>query len=100
MPLDIGVGGPMARYASDLTLGLDIVACPSGLDAAGWKLELPQSPKKRLDEFRVAVMLESPCVVQDSELTNQLARTVDALADFGVEIGFEAPARHQHRTKP
>ncbi len=35
-------------------------------------------------------MLESPCVVQDSELTNQLARTVDALADFGVQVDFEA----------
>ncbi|RZV46437.1 MAG: amidase, partial [Acidimicrobiales bacterium] len=40
--LDIGVGGPMARYATDLTLGLDIVAGAGGLDARGWRLELPE----------------------------------------------------------
>ena len=39
--LDIGVGGPMARYASDLALGLDIVAGAGGMNARGWKLELP-----------------------------------------------------------
>lgn len=90
VPLDIGVGGPMARYASDLQLGLDIVAGPAGLDAGGWKLQLPTSSKKSLSEFRVAIMLESPCVAQDHDLTTQLTKTVEALGDLGVQLEFEA----------
>ena len=89
--LDIGVGGPMARYASDLTLGLDTVAGASGLDARGWKLDLPAPRKSNPRELRVAVMLESDfCVVQDSELTNQLAATVTALGELGVDLDYHA----------
>ena len=88
--LDIAVGGPMARYASDLALGLDVVAGPSDFDSLGWSIELPKARKTRPHEFKVAVMLESPCVVQDTELTNQLAATVDQLAGLGVEVVWDA----------
>ncbi len=88
--LDIGVGGPMTRYASDLTLGLDVVAGASGLDARGWKLDLPK-PRKPPEQMRAAVMLESnSCVVQDSELTTQLAAAVAALGELGVELDYDA----------
>ncbi|MCP3913416.1 MAG: amidase [Actinomycetia bacterium] len=88
--IDIGVGGPMARYACDLDLGLDVMAGASGLDAVAWKLDLPAPRKSRPDEIRAAVMLESPCVVQDQELTDQLAATVDALAEIGVQVDHDA----------
>ncbi len=88
--LDIGVGGPLARYASDLRLGLDIVAGAGGLDAVGWRLDLPEPTWTRPEEIRAAVMLESPCVVQDHELTDQLAATVEALASLGVRIDYHA----------
>lgn len=89
--LDIGVGGPMTRYATDLNLGLDVVAGASGLDARGWKLDLPTPRKLDPRSLRVAVMLESDfCVVQDSELTDQLTRTVEALGELGVQLDFAA----------
>ncbi len=88
--LDIGVGGPLARYASDLTLGLDVVAGAKGLEARGWKLDLPAPRKDHPEQLRVAVMLESPCVVQDSELTDQLAATVEALSSLGVQVDYDA----------
>ncbi len=88
--LDIGVGGPMSRYADDLELGLSVVAGAGGLDAIGWDLALPAPRKTDPATLRVAVMLESPCVVQDSELTDQLATTVAALADLGVQVDYEA----------
>ncbi len=89
--IDIGVGGPLARYASDLTLGLDVVAGAGGLDARGWKLELPAPRKSRPDQIRAAVMLESDCcVVQDDELTEQLAATVTALGELGVKLDYDA----------
>ncbi len=84
--LDIGVGGPMARTARDLRLGLDIVAGAHGLDAAGWRLDLPEPRWDRPEQIRAAVMLESPCVEQDDELTEQLAVTVESLAALGVQI--------------
>ena len=90
--LDIGVGGPIARTAGDLQLGLDITAGPAGLDARGWRLDLPAPRFERPDRIRAAVMLESPCCEQDDELTEQLARTVDALDERGGEplLGVQA----------
>jgi amidase len=84
--LDIGVGGPMARTAADLRMGLDIVAGAGGLDALGWRLDLPETRWERPGQIRAAVMLESPCVLQDDELTDQLAATVESLAALGVQI--------------
>ncbi len=88
--LDIGVGGPMTRYASDLNLVLDVVSGADAMSARGWKLELPAQRKTNPADMKVAVMLESPCVAQDSELTNQLAATVEKLAALGVRVDYEA----------
>ncbi len=88
--IDIGVAGPLARFADDLSLGLDVVAGPGRLDGVGWRLELPAPRKDRPDSIKAAVMLESPCVVQDDELTDQLASTVEALGELGVQLDYEA----------
>jgi len=89
--IDIGVAGPMARFASDLTLGLDVMAGAGGLDARAWKLELPAPRKYRPEQIKAAVMLESDCcVVQDDELTAQLDATVQALGDLGVQLDYHA----------
>ena len=88
--VDIGVGGPMARTASDLRMGLDIVAGAGGLDAVGWRLDLPEPRWERPEQIRAAVMLESPCVAQDDELTEQLAATVESLAALGVQLDDSA----------
>ncbi len=87
--MDIGVAGPLARTAGDLRVGLGVLAGPGGLDARAWRLELPE-PRVAPERMRAAVMLESPCVEQDSELTDQLAATVDALAALGVSVDYEA----------
>ncbi|MEM9467751.1 MAG: amidase [Actinomycetota bacterium] len=97
--LDIGVGGPIARTSADLTLGLDVVAGAGGLQARGWRLDLPAPRVDRPDRIRAAVMLESPCVEQDAELTAQLTATVEALGTLGVELDREAgPAIDQRRS--
>ncbi len=88
--LDIGVGGPMARYADDLTLGLDTVAGPGHLDSTGWQLNLPAPRKTRPNQLKAAVMLESPVIATDSELVNQLAATADKLGELGVQIDYDA----------
>ncbi len=88
--LDIGVAGPLGRTADDLGLGLGIVAGAEGIDKRAWRLELPAARFDRLDRVRAAVMLESPCVAQDQELTDQLAATVDALEALGVQVDHDA----------
>ena len=88
--LDIAVGGPMARYADDLDLGLEIVAGAGDHDALAWRLELPPPRVAGPRSVRAAVMLESSVVAQDRELTDQLATTVDELAGLGVDIDHDA----------
>jgi amidase len=88
--LDIGVGGPMARYASDLALGLDIVAGAGGMSARGWKLELPEPRRTRPAELRVAVMLDHECCEVDGELVDRLTATVESIGELGVRLDWEA----------
>lgn len=52
----MGVQGPLARSAADLSLLFDVLAGPDiGSDVA-WKLEIPKPRHERLADFRVAVM--------------------------------------------
>jgi len=87
---DISVGGPLARSADDLSVALDILAGADGVDATGWRLELPAPRKTSLRDFKVGVMLDSPVCAQDDRLTAQLQKTVDALAKAGVTVDMNA----------
>lgn len=57
---DISVVGPLARSADDLALGLDVMAGPDDIDGLGWQLKLPKPKKKKLSEFKVAVIYTDP----------------------------------------
>lgn len=87
---DITVAGPLARSADDLALALDIIAGPGALEGVGWRLDLAPPAKTALADFKVGVMLTDPICVQDSELTDQLQATVDALAAAGVAVDERA----------
>jgi amidase len=80
------VSGPLARSADDLAVALEVLAGPEGMDAHGWRLELPAPPKRALQDYKVAVMLTSPCGAQDDELTAQLQQAVEWLARAGVHV--------------
>ncbi len=77
-PVDIDVVGPLARSTDDLILALSIMAGPDAIDAAGWQLRLAPSPKKRLRDFKVALMLDAPGHAVDREVRDRL----QALGDF------------------
>src|SRR6187401_3729007 len=55
---DIAVVGPLARGAEDLEIAMDAMAGPDEIDGRGWKLALPRSKKKKLRDFKVAVLLD------------------------------------------
>ena len=77
-PVDIDVVGPLARTADDLALALSIMAGPDPIEAAGWQLRLRAPRHKRLRDFKVALMLDTPDIAVDREVQDRLR----ALADF------------------
>lgn len=89
-PSDIVVFGPLARSACDLDVALGVMAGPTGLEEGGWSLSLPAARKRSLRNYRVAVMLESPCCAQDDVLTRKLQSAVDELARAGVQVNTRA----------
>lgn len=98
VPTDINVVGPLARTAGDLDLALGVLAGPTGLDADGYRVDLPTAERRSLADYRVAVMLESPCVEQDRELTDRLQDAIDSLAAGGLSVDDGArPAIDQRR---
>jgi amidase len=86
VPTDINVVGPLARTAADLDLALGVLSGPGKLDAAGYRVDLPGAADRSLADFRVAVMLESPCVEQDDELTERLQDAVDTMVGSGLSV--------------
>jgi amidase len=85
-PADMAVPGPLARSADDLAVALEVLAGAEGLEAPGWRLALPAPPKRALKDYKVAVMLTSPCCAQDDELTEQWQQAVEGLARAGVHV--------------
>jgi amidase len=89
-PLDILVVGPMARSADDLAVALDVMAGPHGLDAKGWRLELPPPRRTRLADFRIAVMRDDPVCAVDRSVQDGIQRVADACARAGATVSDTA----------
>src|SRR5437773_938828 len=75
---DITVVGPLARGAEDLEIAMDVIAGPDEIDSRGWKLTLPRSKKKKLHDFKVAVLLSDP----NAEVDQSVQDEIQKLADF------------------
>lgn len=88
--IDIGVVGPLARSAGDLALALDVLAGPDGTMATGYRIDLPAETRTHLSEFKVGVMLESPVVTQDDEMTMTLRSGIEALERAGLQVNWDA----------
>ncbi|HEV8142335.1 MAG TPA: amidase [Methylomirabilota bacterium] len=91
-PVDIDVVGPLARSSDDLALALSVMAGPDAIDAAGWQLKLTPPRKKRLRDYKVALMLDAPEIAVDREVQDRL----QALGDF---LGRQK-AKVDDRTRP
>jgi amidase len=89
-PTDINVVGPLARTAADLDLALHVLAGPEFPDDVAYRARLPEPRPVEPSRYRVAVMLDSPVVVQDSALTDRLQAAVDELAAAGVRVDDRA----------
>jgi len=87
---DIGVVGPLARSARDLEIALDVMAGPDAIDARGWKLSLPRPKKKKLRDFKVAVLLSDPNAEVDQTVQDQIQKLADFLAKKKVKVSDKA----------
>jgi amidase len=84
--LPMCVAGPMARDARDLELALDVVAGPEGLDRRGKRWVLPAPRHERLEDFRVAVLLEANGAPVDAAYRAALEEYVEELRGAGVQV--------------
>jgi amidase len=99
---DISAIGPLARSTADLSLGLSIMAGPDEIDRRGYKLALPPPAKKKLADYKVAMITHHRTAPVDRELRGLLGGLGDFLEGEGA--GVDRKARPQinmedaHRT--
>ena len=78
---DISVVGPLARGADNLSVALQVMAGPDELESDGYKLGLLKPFKKKLSEFRVAVMVTNNICPIDDEYADKIQMIADACAN-------------------
>jgi amidase len=87
---DIAVGGPLARSAEDLALGLDVVAGADPFHDAGWKLDLPRPTGRGLADYRVALLPTHPLSPVSVEVADRVQQLGDRLAALGAAVSDAA----------
>ncbi|HTR86856.1 MAG TPA: amidase [Reyranella sp.] len=87
---DISVIGPLARGAEDLEIAMDVMAGPDAVDGRGWKLSLPRSKKKKLRDFKVAVVLDDKNAEVDHSIQGEIQKLADFLGKKKVKVSDQA----------
>ena len=93
--VDIAVMGPLARSANDLDRVLSVLAGPDGYDATAYTVQLPEAEGKRLEDYRVGVLLDTTACVTSTALIEHLQNTIDSLASRGVNVSDAVPDINQ-----
>jgi amidase len=87
---DISVCGPLARGAADLEIAMDVMAGPDEIDGRGWTLTLPRSKKKKLREFKVAVVASDPNCEADQSVQDEIQKLADFLGKQKAKVSDTA----------
>ena len=87
---DIDVVGPLARSVADLEQAVSLMAGPNTFDAKAWRIELPAPRATRLEDFRVAVMLDDQCCEVDRSITGRIQGIADQLGRLGARVDDRA----------
>jgi len=87
---DISVCGPLARGAADLEIAMDVMAGPDAIDGRGWTLTLPRSKKKKLRDFRVAVVASDPNCEADQSVQDEIQKLADFLGKQKAKVSDTA----------
>jgi amidase len=84
--IDIGVGGPLARSAVDLTLAYNTIKGPGRFEASHWGLHQPDDSRTKVSEFRVALMLGDDASPVDADYLSALSSFADKLEAAGATV--------------
>ena len=82
----LGVCGPMARTAADLSLALDVLAGPDEADALAYRLTLPPARHGALKDFRVLMLDSHPLLPVASEIRAALDQLAGRLSTTGAKV--------------
>ncbi len=88
---DMAVIGPMGRSATDLALGLEIIAGSEGTQALGWRLSLPVDERKSLKDFKVGVLFTSATAEVDEAVQGRLQELATFLGQRKVRVREACP---------
>lgn len=82
----MGVCGPMARAAADLSLALDVIAGPDDYEAAAYRLQLPPPRHNVLKAFRVLVLDSHPLLPVAWEIRDTIDQLANRLSATGATV--------------
>ncbi len=89
--IDIGVCGPMARSAHDLSLALDVLTAPlTALGPMGRTPTTWRDSGSAARQMRVAVMADDPRAEVDAEVRDAILALADFLRHSGVQVDMTA----------
>ena len=86
----LGIGGPLARSATDLELALDVLAAPSQVGRAAWHVKVPPSRHEKLSDFRVALWADQKSFSVDQRCIEAMHAFAKDLRGLGVTVDEEA----------
>jgi amidase len=78
--------GPMTRSAADTEAFTAALVGAEGLEATGWRVELPPPRVRALADVRVAVWLDDPACPVDTETRTAIRGFADRLATAGARV--------------
>ncbi|NOJ41159.1 amidase [Bradyrhizobium sp. WSM 1791] len=82
----LGVAGPMARTAADLSTALDVIAGPDEFEAGAYRLNLPPARHNALKDFRVLVIDSHPLLPVAGEIRTALDQLANKLISTGAKV--------------
>ena len=100
-PIDMLVIGPLARSAGDLAIALKIISGFDEIDSQGLQISLPRPRKKRLDEYKISIIVDDETVPLAREVCLLQERLADFLkhtcvqVDIGARPDFDVAETHR-----
>jgi amidase len=85
-PTYLAVAGPLARYAKDLKLALEIIGGPDNDEAVAYSWKLPPPRQERLKDYRIGYVLDEKLCPLSSDVRTALADAVSALRNAGATL--------------
>ncbi len=85
-PNYLAVSGPLARWARDLKLALEVLGGPDDQDAVAYSWKLPPPRRQHLKDYRIGYLLDDKLCPLSSDVRTVLTDAVAALREAGANL--------------